>query len=344
MKSNPFSLLFGKEPLERIERYAQQNEVLGAFTAENSQQLIYMIAGVRGSGKTVFMTTIARKLQADPDWVVIELNSSGELLKDLAGKMYAIKGLASAYKADGIDLSAFGLGIKLKKAEPITDLETAIERMLIKLAEKRKKVLVTIDEVSNTAEMRRFAGAYQLFIRHDLPLFLLMTGLYENINALQNEDNLTFLYRAPKVYLKALSISSIAAYYERIFQISKEEAKNMAKITRGYPFAFQVLGYFTFENNGDIMRALPQCRQYLEEYAYDKIWSELSGKEVEILGFMASENSNLVKEIKEKLEMKANAFSVYRDRLIRKGILSGEIRAKLEFVLPFFDEYILDHI
>ena len=69
MKNNPFSLMFGKEPLERIERYAQQNELLGAFTEEHPQQMIYMIAGVRGSGKTVFMTTIAKKLQAEKDWI-----------------------------------------------------------------------------------------------------------------------------------------------------------------------------------------------------------------------------------------------------------------------------------
>ena len=42
--------------------------------------------------------------------------------------------------------------------------------------------------------------------------------------------------------------------------------------------------------------------------------------------------------------MKANMFSVYRDRLLRKGILNGEVRGKLEFALPFFDEYVLEHI
>ncbi len=346
MKNNPFSLMFGKEPLERIERYTQQNEVLGAFTEEHPQQLLYMIAGVRGSGKTVFMTTIAKKLQAEKDWIVIELNSSGELLKDLAGKLYAVKGFAAAYKAEGINLSAFGfgVGVNVKETGPVVDPETMIERMLNKLAEKGKRILITIDEVSNTTEMRRFAGAYQLFVRHDLPLFLLMTGLYENINALQNVDNLTFLYRAPKIYLKALNISSIASFYERIFQISREDARNMAKMTLGYPFAFQVLGYFTFENKDDPVRAIAQCRQYIDEYVYDKIWSELSEKETVILGVIAEEKCYYVKDLKEKLEMKANMFSVYRDRLLRKGILNGEVRGKLEFALPFFDEYVLEHI
>ena len=30
----------------------------------------------------------------------------------------------------------------------------------------------------------------------------------------------------------------------------------MAKITKGYPFAFQVLGYYTFENGGSYEKAL----------------------------------------------------------------------------------------
>ena len=113
-------------------------------------------------------------------------------------------------------------------------------------------------------------------------------------------------------------------------------------MTLGYPFAFQVLGYFTFENNGDLARAIPQCRQYLEEYAYDKIWSELSEKETQILGVIAEEKCYFVKDLKEKLKMKPNMFSVYRDRLIRKGILTSEIRGKLEYALPFFDEYVLE--
>lgn len=58
--------------------------------------------------------------------------------------------------------------------------------------------------------MQAFASAFQIFIRQDLPLYLLMTGLYENINNLQNEDNTTFLYRAPKVELKSLNITTIS--------------------------------------------------------------------------------------------------------------------------------------
>ena len=84
----------------------------------------------------------------------------------------------------------------------MVDIETALARMLDSLRKHHKKVLVTIDEVTNNQNMRIFASSFQIFIRHDLPLFLLMTGLYENINKLQNEDSLTFLYRAPKIEKK----------------------------------------------------------------------------------------------------------------------------------------------
>ena len=61
--SNPFSLSFGKIPPENIERPAQTQEIVDAFTSEPINQQIAMITGVRGSGKTVLMTDIIRKLK-----------------------------------------------------------------------------------------------------------------------------------------------------------------------------------------------------------------------------------------------------------------------------------------
>ena len=84
-----------------------------------------------------------------------------------------------------------------------------------------------------------------------MPVFLLMTGLYENINAIQDEKNLTFLYRAPKLEMKSLNIGAVAQKYADTFDIDSDNAVEMAKLTKGYPFAFQVLGYLTWNNNGD---------------------------------------------------------------------------------------------
>ena len=343
VNENPFNLVFGKEPSQVIARYNQRNEIVDSFNSNNPSQYAYMITGVRGSGKTVFMTQISKGFERSGEWVVIEINSSGEIMKEVVSKLYSTKGLSHGFELEGIDLSFWGLGAKIKRAEPLTDLETAASRMIERIKKDGKKLLIAIDEVTNTPEMKYFASAFQILIRKELPVFLLMTGLYENINKLQNEDNLTFLYRAPKIYLSPLNIFRIADIYEKQLEINKEKAKELARMTKGYSFAFQVFGFFTYVNNGDYEKALPDIRQYLDEYVYDKTWIELSEKEKTILICMADNKIVSVSVIKEKLNLKPNEFSVYRDRLLKKGILDGSTRGKLDFSLPFFDEYIKEH-
>lgn len=53
-KTNPYLLQFGQPPLEIISRDEQQNEIVNSFLSLQPSQRIYMICGVRGSGKTVF--------------------------------------------------------------------------------------------------------------------------------------------------------------------------------------------------------------------------------------------------------------------------------------------------
>jgi Zn-dependent M32 family carboxypeptidase len=61
--------------------------------------------------------------------------------------------------------------------------------------------------------------------------------------------------------------------------IESEQAAKMAELTKGYPFAFQVLGYLTWNHEGDYEAVIDEYEQYLSEFVYDKIWSELSQKD-----------------------------------------------------------------
>jgi ribosomal protein L20A (L18A) len=168
-----------------------------------------------------------------------------------------------------------------------------------------------------------------------------MTGLYENIYELQNEKTLTFLYRAPKIELRPLNIGMIAEKYKSIFELTDEEATEMAKETRGYPFAFQVLGYLCFKHNTGWHNVLPEFSQYLEEYVYEKIWSELSKGDKELLVAMAKTNDTKVEAIRKIIKKASNSFSVYRNRLIKKGLIISPEYGHLEFTLPRFKEFVL---
>ena len=172
-----------------------------------------MITGIRGSGKTVLMTSISKELSKSKDWFVLELNPNRDILHSLVANLYDLPGMQKYFIEARIDLSLFGIGISIDKAIPVSDIEVAIQRMLGIIKSKNKRILVNIDEVSSTEYIKQFASAFQILLRKDLPVFLIMTGLYENIYNLQNDKSLTFLYRAPKILLEPLNCTAIAESY-----------------------------------------------------------------------------------------------------------------------------------
>lgn len=117
----------------------------------------------------------------------------------------------------------------------------------------------------------------------------------------------------------------------------------MAKLTRGYSFAFQVLGYFTWENGGNMEAALGEFRQYLEDYVYEKIWDGLSKNDKRLAYGIAASKSGKVSEVRAILGMETNEFNPYRKRLVRGGIVNGEERGYVSFTLPMFEDFVLDN-
>lgn len=338
---NPFSLSFGKEPLSLINRSIQTNDIIEHFTDDNPTSQVYMITGVRGSGKTVMLTEISKYFNDKEDWVVCDLSPERELLQSFAALLSNHPSLSRIFLDAKINLSFLGLGIEIDGTAPITDLNVAVTRMLEKAKKNKKHILITIDEAVCNATMREFVSLFQIYMRQDLPVYLLMTGLYENIYELQNEKTLTFLYRAPKIELKPLNIGMIAKKYKSIFSLNDEEALLMAKQTMGYPFAFQVLGYLCWRNETVWENVLSEYSQYLEEYVYEKVWSELSSTDKKILAAMASVDITRVENIRKASNQSSSSFSVYRDRLIRKGIVTSNAYGYLDFTLPRFREFII---
>lgn len=340
--NNPFTLSFGKKPVQFISRITQTNEIVENFKADVPSNQIYMLTGVRGSGKTVLMTTIANMLREEENWIVLELNPERDLLQSLAAKLYSIPQMHHIFVKSKLDVSALGIGVSIEDAVPVADIESALDLMLDELQKAKKRLLITVDEVTNSAYIKIFASAFQIFLRRDYPVFLLMTGLYENLYDLQNDKALTFLYRAPKMLLEPLNFTAVKKKYMDIFALDGQQAEQMAWLTKGYPFAFQVLGYLYWENREkkSLEDILPEYDQYLEEYVYSKIWSEMSELDKKIVFEMAVSGETKIKSIRERLNMKSEQFSVYRDRLKRKGVVCSEQYGYLALALPRFDEFV----
>ena len=341
MPVNPFDISFGKKPVETISRFHQSREIKDAFRSDPVTQQIFMLTGVRGSGKTVLMNSVAKDLEDEPGWVVVRLNPERDLLQAMGAKLCSNPECAELFRQARMNLSLFGFGIEIEGAPVITDVEAALERMLKSLQKHGRRILVTIDEVTNNQFMRTFCSAFQILIGQALPVFLLMTGLFENIEELQNEKNMTFLYRAPKIRMEPLNIGTIASRYGHIFSLPSDKASEMAFYTKGYPFAFQALGFCMWNHREEPEVAMEEYRQLLEEYVYEKLWSELSPKDKYILRGIAQCPDGRVRSVNEYLGLKNDEINQYRRRLIRKGIIDGEEYGRLRFTLPLFERFVL---
>ena len=340
--ANPFTIVFGRKPTEMIERFPQRHEIIENFTSENANQQIYMITGVRGAGKTVIMTSVADYLRNESGWIVVDLNPETDLIHGLAARLSNHAICRKWFQQAKLNLSYLGLGLEIEGVPPITDLETAVLNMIQHIKKHGKRLLITVDEATNTKQMRVFASFFQIMLREDLPVFLLMTGLYENIYELQNSKTLTFLYRAPKIQLQALEMNAIRLRYQSIFQIPEKQAVEMARLSGGYPFAFQLLGYLTWNQGGQYKEVIQEYQQSLYEYVYHKIWTELSPKDRVVLRGIAEAHDSSVKTVKEHLKMSDNEWAPYRQRLIRKGIIDASERGKVRLTLPLFQNFIRD--
>lgn len=215
--------------------------------------------------------------------------------------------------------------------------------MLEILNNKNIKVLITIDEVDNSQDMKYFIQEFQSLIKQNFQVRLLMTWLYENVSKLQNDKTLTFLYKARKINLSSLYLGSIFLQYKENLKCDENTTIKLSKITKDYAFAFQLLGYILFkENKKDVdEESLTLFDQYLEEYVYDKINFDLMMNEQKILKGIKSNDVIDIKSVKSKISMNDSNFNVYKTKLVKLGILSQPSCGMIIFTLSKFNEFLL---
>ena len=333
---NPFTLTFGKIPYTYISRQDSVSTILDEYTAVEPTRQIFLITGVRGCGKTVLMTSVSQALERE-GWIVVRLNPARNYLDELCMRLSEKSTGIPDITDRGFEVSVMGSGFSIGGTDSLDNVGK-INRFLSRLKKNKKRVLITIDEVQNDSNLKEFALQFQIFLTEDYPVFLIMTGLYEDLYDIQNASGMTFLLRAPKVYPEPLGIVPITLEYKRIFGLEQEKARQLASITKGYAFAFQVLGslYWEYRSSLSQQEILEKFDTILEEQVYRKIWEKLSDQDRAVIQQLLDHEEIKVQELRAALHMSSSKFSVYRDRLLKRGILNAPKYGYLALALPRF--------
>ena len=339
--NSPFTIVFGEKPNNLIKRPNDFNNITSIFDSGTPETKIITITGPRGCGKTVLLTSIKNYYDEKDNWITVDVNPNDDILEQIAAKIYESGKLKKLFLKAEFNFSFKGIGFSIQGQDPVSSIYILLEKMFKYLKDKDKRILITIDDVSNTEFIKKFASSYQSFIRESYPIFLLMTGLYENVEKIEKNKNLTFLARTPKIYLDKLNLRAITLSYMDVFNISQDDAIKLAKQTNGYAYGFQLLGSILYKNNKTKVDkdVLSKYDLSLEDNAYSLMWDELSNVEKNLLFLLVKYNGQ-TKEMINNSDFNNSSFQVYKKRLTKKGIVDDSLRGKLSFSLPRFKEFV----
>lgn len=351
---NPFTTTFSKMPEYTYIPTEQSEEILENFSYEFPSESVYKITGVRGSGKTVVLARIEEELKteekATEGWRVCDLTPTRDMLGQLAAILYRENLGVERKTGRSISLSASalgiggGIGLSEEKEDKFFDIGVEVDAMLQKAKEKNLRLLIGIDEVSKTSEMIIFASEFGKWLRAGYPVYLVCTGLYENIRDLCNVSNLTFFRRATTIQTQPLNMVRMSEMYKNKLDLDLKTAQKMAAITKGYAYAFQELGVLYFKKRDDdtFEDVITSLKTELFAYSYEKIWEEMSEGDRKLSAILAEKEEFKREEVLSLMGDYSKNYSVYRERLLKKGIISAR-QGYVSLALPYFGEYVKEY-
>ena len=339
---NPYTTSFGRIPKQYISRDALIDNIIDIIDSDIVTEQAFKLTGIRGTGKTVTLTAIERRIEELENWIVIDLKPDGDITRFLIEKLYSQIPFLTEYIDASLNLSAFGIGLNLTKKSPITNQDVALEMIMDEIQKKGRRVLLLIDEVRKTSAMIDFIQEFQILIRKEYPIYLIIAGLYDDVDDIENTDGLTFFLRAERYEMKPLNTTIIREDYKKTIGLDHDTADKLALMTKGYAFAYQVFGKYMWDmEEKSISDAfLARVDDVLSERVYEKIWSELSKKDKWYMRYIIKKDSMQVSELLELTKSKHNEWSVPRKHLIEKGIIDGKERGIITIRLPRFKEFV----
>ncbi len=342
---NPFNPTFGDVPNIFLDKQKLVDELITTIK-ESDFARSFFITGVRGSGKTSFLTKVSEQLQEDKKCYCVDLVNEDGILTTFARKLYYQNGSKLSSLFDSLNAISIG-GFSLERSKELPNIEIMLEELMQAIQKKGKYVVVTIDEVTNSKAIQSFAKEFNALKRKKYPLYIIMTGLPDLVLDIQNDDKLTFLLRSEKIEMQPLSLQDIVFAYQHVFDDNFAVAHLMAQRTKGYSYAFQLQGYIYFKylKHNQLQPSIASLNATFDQYqmmlfsnAYQKIFSGLSNTDRRYLITIAQHPT--FSETVKAMQKSGSYVSQYRRRMIERHLITPVSHGEVAYTLPLFKEYI----
>lgn len=360
---NPFTPNFGQTPLVMAGRDMLISEITNAFdNAPGDPSLTSIFVGARGTGKTALLSLLANRAQS-LGWIAVNVPCIAGMLEEIAqGAARAASNLLDV--RDGAKLTGVSLGqvfgIEWEHApEQQATWFIRMSDLLDRLQEQDVGLVITVDEVRPSLdEMIQLASFYQLFVREERKIALLMAGLPDAVSSLLDNESVSFLRRASRYQLDRIddadvrfALEQTAGYAGREFEPSALEGA--VEASGGFPFMVQLVGFRAWQaSNGSdtiddsaVSLGLDRARRDMETRVLKSSLDELSDGDLKFLeAMLVDEKMSFMSDVAERLGKSMGYASQYRHRLIERGIIGSRGRGKVGFDLPVLREYLPEYL
>lgn len=360
-QSNPFTPVFGKIPAVMAGREAIIEDMLDAFEGNGSSpDLCSIFTGARGTGKTALLSFLGNRARQS-GWIVAETTAHEGMLEDLLQQAT----MASTHLIDGtpkarlksIGVAPLGSIEWENTSAPEGNWRTRMTLLLDELAKTSTGVVFSVDEIDGDLdEMAALASTYQLFVRENRKVALLMAGLPFHVSTLLSGKRTSFLRRATRH-----DLGSIPSYeVKEAFRLTVEEGGKeidddalavAAAAIHGFPFMFQLVGYRSWNasrdagviTNESIGKGVKIAEEELSARIFNATYGELSDGDLEFLYAMNLSGEETPRDaIVQKTGRTSSWVSSYRRRLLEAGVIEEPRRGVYSFALPGFAEFLAE--
>lgn len=364
---NPFTPSFGQVPCQIAGRKDVMTELDYAFdNAPGDPSLTSVFVGARGTGKTALLTYYAKEMSGD-GWISVNVSCLPGMMEDIflqteRNAAHILSGETTTNITATVKATVAGFGGELKlekeKKEEVSNWRIRMTDLIEQLNRIGTGLLITIDEISpKEPEMTQFIAVYQMWIREERKVALLMAGLPNNVSSLISSGEISFLRRASQYEFPMISGYEVADCFrytvEKGGKTIGDEALNIAvEAICGFPFMLQLVGYRAFMHAGentevsaeDVREGIHMAIKDMKYRVLKPTLDEVSDMGIAFLRSMAEdEEYSLTTDIAERLGKTAGYVSTYRGRLVAQGVIESRGRNQVVYALPFLKEFLSEY-
>lgn len=359
--SNPFSPVFGTLPAHMAGCNGHIAEFSNALAANKPDpNRCIVITGARGTGKTALLAALSSTAE-QLGWIVVHAAASPRLLNDVLDSLVysceALRGFEASY-SPSTALTPDG-ALKSPQTASQAVVFQSLSTALDTIESQGHGLLITVDDIQNgMPQSRELVSVVQRLIRSRRNIALAMAAPLALADWTFSKKNSEFLHRAKPWRLGPIPDYEVEdAFFYTVTdggkRISREALRECSRAIGGHAAMIQLVGWHVWSISGDkrdidvedALVGIDLAAQDARDTIARATYQDLSAGDVRFLNAMLPDmDASRLGDVARRMGVSTNYASVYKKRLLTRGVVSQPARDLVAFCLPGLREHLVERL